>query len=67
MLLRQALKKILANFKDQTREAFWQVMIEGRSPAEVAQEMGVKEYIVYLAKSRILKRLKDEYGELLDL
>ena len=42
-------------------------MVEGRNPADVAREMGVKEHVVYLAKSRILKRLKDEYGDLLDL
>jgi len=67
VLLREALRDLLPGVADHTREAFWQVMVEGRRPADVAQQMGVKEHVVYLAKSRILKRLKDEYGELLDL
>jgi RNA polymerase sigma-70 factor, ECF subfamily len=66
-LLREALKAILSNFKETTRDAFWQVVIEGRSASEVARGMGVEEHVVYLAKSRILKRLRDEYGGLLDL
>jgi RNA polymerase sigma-70 factor (ECF subfamily) len=67
VLLREALRHLLPGVTDPTREAFWQVMVEGRRPAEVAQQMGVKEHVVYLAKSRILRRLKDVYGELLDL
>lgn len=67
MLLRKALRAILANYKDQTREAFWRVVVEGRCPAEVAREMAVEEHVVYLAKSRILKRLREEYGDLLDM
>ncbi|WP_020468488.1 sigma-70 family RNA polymerase sigma factor [Zavarzinella formosa] len=67
LLLREALRQILAGFKEQTREAFWRVVIDQRNPAEVATELGVEVHVVYLAKSRVLKRLKDEYGDLVDL
>ena len=66
-LIRRALTGLLDGFKSQTRDAFWRVVVEGRRPAEVAQELGVKEHVVYLAKSRVLKRLRAEYGDLLDL
>ena len=66
-LLRRAVESLLADFREQTRLAFWGVVVEARTPAEVARELGVKENVVYLAKSRVLRRLKEVYGGLLDL
>jgi RNA polymerase sigma-70 factor (ECF subfamily) len=66
-LLRRAVESLLADFKEQTRLAFWGVVVDGRRPAEVARELGVRENVVYLAKSRVLRRLKEVYGGLLDL
>jgi RNA polymerase sigma-70 factor (ECF subfamily) len=67
VLLRRAVELLLGDFKEQTRLAFWRVVVDGYSPAEVARELGVKENVVYLAKSRVLRRLKEVYGGLLDL
>jgi RNA polymerase sigma-70 factor (ECF subfamily) len=64
LLLRQAFEMILAGFKDHTRRAFWSVVIDGRSPDDVARELGIQVHSVYLAKSRVLRRLQDEFGEL---
>lgn len=66
-LLRRALDMTLADFADRTRRAFWAVVVEGRAPAEVARELGVGVHVVYLAKSRVLKRLRDEFEGLVDL
>jgi DNA-directed RNA polymerase specialized sigma24 family protein len=39
--------------------------MEGRKAADVATELGIKVDSVIQAKSRILKRLREEAGELL--
>jgi RNA polymerase sigma-70 factor (ECF subfamily) len=39
-------------------QAFWQTAVEGRSPAAVAEALGLSVAAVYLAKSRIMARLK---------
>jgi RNA polymerase sigma-70 factor (ECF subfamily) len=47
-------------------EAFRRLALDGLPPAQVAQELGVSINTVLLAKSRILKRLREEAGDLLD-
>jgi RNA polymerase sigma-70 factor (ECF subfamily) len=42
------------------------VTVEDRRPAEVAQELGISTNAVYLAKSRVLVRLREEFGDPLD-
>jgi RNA polymerase sigma-70 factor (ECF subfamily) len=64
ILLRQALKQLEHRFAAQTWQAFWQVSVQGRSAAEVAQELGTSVNTVYLAKSRILRRLREEFAGL---
>lgn len=39
--------------------AFWKTMIDGRSIAEVAHELGISEGAVYVARCRILKRVRE--------
>ena len=41
-------------------QAFWQTAVEGRSPASVAEALGLTVAAVYLAKSRVMARLKDQ-------
>jgi RNA polymerase sigma-70 factor (ECF subfamily) len=41
-----------------TWQAFWQTAVEGRGGAEVAAELGMTVAAVYLAKSRVMARLK---------
>ena len=52
-------------FEERTWKAFWQVTVEDRSPAEVAAAMGISANAVRQAKSRVLRRLKEEMGELI--
>jgi hypothetical protein len=44
---------------------FWPTVVEGRSQADVAAEKGVSAAVVRMAKSRILHRLKEKFGELI--
>ena len=53
-------------FSRATWEAFRRFALDGLPPAQVAQELGVSINTVLLAKSRILKRLREEAGDLLD-
>jgi RNA polymerase sigma-70 factor (ECF subfamily) len=64
VLLRSALELVLASCKEDTRQAFLKVVIEGRRPAEVAQELGMTANTIYLAKSRILRRIREEFAQL---
>ena len=62
----RALEAVRCEFEDRTWRAFWQVTIEGRSTAEVALEMGISANGVRQAKSRVLRRLRDELADLRD-
>jgi RNA polymerase sigma-70 factor (ECF subfamily) len=63
-------QKLLAvvegDFEPRTWQAFARFAVEGRPAAQVAAELGLTESAVVQAKFRILKRLREEAGELLD-
>ncbi len=64
-LYRRALSSLQSDFEERTWKAFWQVAVEDRTPVEVAAEMGITANAVRLAKSRVLRRLKEELGVLI--
>jgi RNA polymerase sigma-70 factor (ECF subfamily) len=66
VLYRRAVQLIRGEFEEKTWWAFWQVTVEGRGPAEVAAALGTSRNAVYLAKARVLKRLRDEFRDLID-
>jgi RNA polymerase sigma-70 factor (ECF subfamily) len=59
-LLQAALRRIRPDFEPQTWNAFELVWNRGRPAPEVARELGVPVATVYVAKSRVLKRLREE-------
>jgi RNA polymerase sigma-70 factor (ECF subfamily) len=61
----RALELVRISFEDQTWQAFWRCAVEGQAPGDVAQDMHMSPAAVRKAKSRVLRRLKDELGELL--
>jgi RNA polymerase sigma-70 factor (ECF subfamily) len=63
-LLRQALESIRGEFHAQTWKAFWGVLVEGRSTADVAADLQMKPGTVRVAKSRVLRRLRRELGDI---
>jgi RNA polymerase sigma-70 factor (ECF subfamily) len=65
-LYRRALDLIRSEFEERTWRAFLMVTVEGRLPADVAVELGTTPGAVYIAKSRVLKRLREEFGDLLE-
>jgi RNA polymerase sigma-70 factor (ECF subfamily) len=64
LLYRRAVDLLQGEFEERTWRAFWEVAIEGRPPAEVAAELGLSVNAVYLAKSRILRRFREEFAGL---
>jgi RNA polymerase sigma-70 factor (ECF subfamily) len=65
-LYRRALGIIRSEFEVRTWEAFWLTAVEGQSPADVAARTGVSPAAVRKAKSRVLRRLKEVVGEVVD-
>ena len=64
-LVRRALDCIRSTFEERTWRAFWEVVVQERPVAEVAKELGITPNAVYIARSRVLSRLRSEFGELL--
>ena len=66
---RQVFQKLQAvvqpGFAPTTWEAFRRFALDGVPAAQVAEELGLSANAVILAKSRILKKLRQEAGELL--
>ena len=64
--LKRALNMIRSDFKESTWQAFWGVVVENKSTDEVAKQLNMKTGAVRVAKSRVLKRLRDQLGEYLN-
>jgi RNA polymerase sigma-70 factor (ECF subfamily) len=65
-LMRRAFQIMEKEFQPATWKAFWESAIEERPGAEVAAELGMTIDAVYAAKSRVLRRLREELAGLLD-
>jgi RNA polymerase sigma-70 factor (ECF subfamily) len=66
LVVAQALEMIRVEFTERTWQAFWRTAIEGCSAAEVADELGMSAGAVRVAKSRVLQRLREELGDLIE-
>ncbi|MDB5312819.1 MAG: sigE 9 [Gemmataceae bacterium] len=66
ILYHRAIELMESCFEPKTCRAFW-LQIAGRTAKEVAAELRMSPTAVYTAKSRILSRLRAEFGDLLDL
>jgi RNA polymerase sigma-70 factor (ECF subfamily) len=61
---RRALDLVRAEFENNTWRAFWRVAVDHERPADVATELGMSVHAVYKAKSRILRRVRQELADL---
>lgn len=64
-LVGQALRLMQAHFQPATWKACWE-LVHGRPAVAVARELGISENAVYVAKCRVLSRLRQELAGLLD-
>jgi RNA polymerase sigma-70 factor (ECF subfamily) len=65
-LTARALELMQAEFHPTTWRACWAVVVESRPAAEVATELGLTPNAVYIARSRVLSRLRENLAGLLD-
>jgi len=63
---RRLLELIEAEFTPATRQAFRRLVLDDRRAEEVAAELGLSVNAVYIAKSRVLGRLRQEIRGLID-
>ena len=63
-LYHRALRLVEHEFEERTWAAFWQVYVEGKTPTETAAHLGITPIAVRQAKSRVLRRIRQEIGEL---
>ena len=59
-----AAQQVRGCFQDSTWQAFWRTAVEGQGPREVAEALGLSVGAVYIAKSRVLARLRDRIQDL---
>lgn len=65
-LVGRALELMQTDFQATTWKACWEYVVRDRPAAEVATELGISTNAVYLAKARVLSRLRHELQGLLD-
>ena len=66
LLYQQAVNLIRNEFSEKHVQAFLLTVFQQKSAADAAQELQITPNTVYLARSRILRRLREEFAELLD-
>ena len=59
-----ALEAIRGEFHERTWQAFWRVVVDGRTTADVAAELNMQPGAVRVSKSRVLLRLRRELGDI---
>jgi RNA polymerase sigma-70 factor, ECF subfamily len=64
-LYRRAVEQVRGEFEERTWQAFWLTTIEGRFPDALVDVLGMTPAAIRQAKSRVLRRLKQEMGELI--
>ncbi len=65
-LVERGLQLIRGDFEPATWRAWQEFAVAGRPAADVARELGLSPHAVYLAKARVLRRLREELQGLLD-
>jgi RNA polymerase sigma-70 factor (ECF subfamily) len=65
-LVRRALQLMQAKFAPKTWKACWEHVVQDRPAEEVAAELGISVGSVYVAKARVLGRLRQDLAGLMD-
>ncbi|MCI0637857.1 MAG: sigma-70 family RNA polymerase sigma factor [Gemmataceae bacterium] len=64
--VRRLLESLRGDFEERTWAAFWKVQMEGKNTEDVAAELSMTQPAVRKAKFRVLARLRQELGDLLE-
>ena len=65
-LFHYAARIVRQDFTIETWQAFWQTAVDGRLAKDVASELDLTLAAVYLAKARVMKRIKGEVARLIE-
>jgi RNA polymerase sigma-70 factor (ECF subfamily) len=66
-LLRRCLDLVRVEFEEKTWQAFWRAVIDEQETSEIARDLGMSANAVRLAKSRVLRRLRLELRDLIEM
>lgn len=66
ILYQKAIQFVRGEFAERDCSAFLMLVVDGHAAKDVAEMLGTSVNSVYIAKSRILRRLQIEFAELLD-
>jgi RNA polymerase sigma-70 factor (ECF subfamily) len=66
ILYQKAVQFVKGEFADKDCRAFLMLVVDGIAAKDVSQNLGISVNSVYIAKSRILKRLQVEFADLID-
>src|SRR5581483_1180663 len=59
-----AAEKVRPDFSETTWQAFWRTAVEGQSGREAAGALGLSVAAVYLARGRVMVRLKEQIARM---
>jgi RNA polymerase sigma-70 factor (ECF subfamily) len=62
-----AAEQVRGGFEASSWQAFWQTAVEGKGAKEVAAALGLSVGAVYIAKSRVLARLREQLQQVQDV
>lgn len=65
-VFRRAMQVMQAQFEPKTWQAAWELTVNSLTAAEAGEKLGLSESAVYVAKSRVLRRLRQELKGLMD-
>ncbi len=65
-LVGRSLELMQGDFRENTWRACWKQVVEGRSAAEAARELGISTNAAQVAKCRVLRRLRQELDGLME-
>ena len=63
-LFEWAADQIRSSFRESTWQAFWQTAVEGKKPKDVASELSMSVGSVYVAKNRVVSRLREKIQQI---
>ncbi len=63
-VLHRAMNLVRSEFEERTWNAFWRSAVNEEPTSEIALSLGITANSVRQAKSRVLRRLREELGEL---
>jgi RNA polymerase sigma-70 factor, ECF subfamily len=63
-LFRWAAARVKASVKETTWRAFWLTSVANHSVEDAARSLGLSTGAVYIARSRVLTRMRDEIRQL---